>query len=85
MSEPTQIWQDVTKVFRELFGDDRLTVSETTTAADVDGWDSLTHIQLLLMIEQRFGIKFNTGEIAGMANVGALVKVIERRLLAATR
>lgn len=79
MAEERDIWATVAAVFREMFDDEHLEMSAATTAADVDGWDSLTHIQLLLALEQRFHIKFNTGEIAGLANVGEMVSLIARK------
>ncbi|MGH7818537.1 MAG: acyl carrier protein [Candidatus Binatia bacterium] len=73
------IWQTLTDVFRDTLGDDTIRLRPETTAQDVDGWDSVTHIQLLVAVERAFGIRFNTGEVAGLANVGALVRLIGRR------
>jgi acyl carrier protein len=73
------IWETCTKIFRETFGDDRLSIGPDTTAHDVEGWDSLTHIQLLVTLEKAFGMRFNTGEVAGLANVGEMVNLIARR------
>ena len=52
-------------VFREVFGDDEIVLSDSTTADDVDGWDSMMHINLIIGMEKRFGVKFAAAEIAG--------------------
>ena len=63
-------------VFRHLFGDETLTLSRATTAQDVEGWDSLMHINLIVAIEREFRIRFTTREIAGLKNVGELMDLI---------
>lgn len=73
------VWRVLSDVFRKLF-DTEVALSRSTTAADVEGWDSLAHIQLLLMLERQLGIRFNTGEMAAMKNVGDMVDIIGRRL-----
>ena len=78
--EETAVWERLTGVFREMFEDPALTVGPGTTARDVEGWDSLMHIQLLVATERAFQIRFNTGEVAGLANVGEMVALIVRRL-----
>lgn len=61
---------------------DEVSITEATTAKDVEGWDSLSHIRLMVAIEQRLRIKFSTGEIERMNNVGDMVKAIELKLQA---
>ncbi len=73
------IWEKLTRILREMFDNSHLTIGPDTTAHDVEGWDSLAHIQLLVIIEDAFGIRFNTGEIAGLANVGEMVELIARK------
>jgi acyl carrier protein len=73
------VWDKLTQVFRDVFDDDQLTIGPKTTARDVEGWDSLVHIQLLVAVEKAFGMRFNTGEVAGLANVGEMVQYIVRR------
>lgn len=51
-------------VFRELFMDPSIVLSDETTAKDIEGWDSLAHITLIIMVEKTFGIKFATSEIS---------------------
>lgn len=73
------IWETCTRVFRNLFGDDQLVIGPETAANDIEGWDSLKHIQLLVTLEKAFGMRFNTGEMTGLANVGEMVELIAKR------
>lgn len=74
------IWQRLTDVIRDVFDDDRIIIRPETTAKDIEGWDSLANIELLVAIEKAFGrIKFNTGEVASLKNVGELVAAIKRK------
>ena len=66
-------------VFREVFDDNEVTISDATTANDIEDWDSLTHMQLITEVEETFGIKFNIGEINSFANVGEMVRAIKER------
>ena len=72
----------VAEVIRENFEDDTLKISADTTAADVPGWDSIAHIELMISVEDRFGIRFTTSESAAMKNVGQMVEFMSRRLQA---
>jgi acyl carrier protein len=78
--DETAIWSKLTDVFRDTFDDDALTIGPDTTAGDIADWDSLRHIQILVAIEKAFGIRFSTGEVAGLKNVGEMVVLIARRL-----
>jgi acyl carrier protein len=78
MDEP-QIYSRLTQVFAEVFDEDSIRVTGELSAKDVDGWDSLTHIRLLLTIEKAFKIKFSTSEIGRLQNVGDLVALIKAR------
>ena len=73
----TEIFAKLMEVFRDVFDDESLTVSDETTAADVDGWDSLRHITLLAAIEDEFDIEFSMGQTVSMKNVGEMVDYIE--------
>jgi acyl carrier protein len=70
----------VRKVIARVFGDDGVVVELATTAPDVDGWDSVSNIEVLVALEREFGIRFHTGEMATLANVGQLVTLIAGRL-----
>ena len=73
------VWSRVRGVLVEVFGDDDLVVEASTTAADVEGWDSVSNIVVLVALEREFRIRFNTGEMAALANVGQLVALITAR------
>ncbi len=66
-------------VFRDVFDDDKLIIGPNTTAADVPGWDSQAHINLVVSTEMRFGIRFRTSELEGLHNVADFVKLIAEK------
>jgi acyl carrier protein len=63
----------LTAVFREVFDDDELVLKPDLTADDVDGWDSLSHIRLILSVQKKFGVKFSPVEMNRLKNVGDLI------------
>jgi acyl carrier protein len=69
----------VTDTARMIFDNDDLVLTRGTTAQDVEGWDSLTHINLIVALEREFKIKFTTAEVTGMKNVGELSDLIARK------
>ena len=71
-----QIFETLNEVFRDVFDDDSITVSEDTTAEDIDGWDSLTHINLLATVEDEFDIKFDMKDVIKLKNVGEMADLI---------
>ena len=77
--DPTAVYDRLTTIFRDVFDDDSLELTPELTAKDVDGWDSLTHLRLLLSAEQAFRVKFTTAEIGKLQNVGDLAHLIESR------
>jgi acyl carrier protein len=66
-------------IFRDLFDEDDLVITNETSANDIDDWDSITHIQLLVLIEKEFGVKFSSAEIHNFKTVGDIVKCIENK------
>ena len=74
-----EIYLRLTSVFHDVFDDDTIEVTPDLTAKDVDDWDSLTHIRLMLTVERAFQIRLSTPEISGMKNVGDLVALIRNR------
>jgi acyl carrier protein len=66
--------------FREVFDNDDIRLTDDTTAADIEEWDSLTNIRVLIQIEQDFDISFSSSDIADIPNVGELVNLILTRL-----
>ena len=71
-----EVFERLNKVFRDVFDDDDITVTETTTSADIDDWDSLEHINLVAAVEQEFGMKFTMGQVVAMKNVGEMADII---------
>jgi acyl carrier protein len=81
MPEPHERLQNI---FRQVFNDQTLVLRDDMTAADIDGWDSLTHINLIIAVEKEMGIKFATAEISKMKepgqNVGTFRLLIESKI-----
>jgi len=73
------IFERTNRVFRDVFDDNSITVGENTKAADIEDWDSLMHINLVLAIEEEFGMKFSMGEVTGMKNVGEMADILISR------
>ncbi|HXB96761.1 MAG TPA: acyl carrier protein [bacterium] len=67
------------KVFRDIFDEPALVLRRDMTAADVDAWDSLSHIALLAAVEKEFGVRFNLADVKGLKNVGDLMDVLEKK------
>lgn len=78
MDEP-QIYARLDEIFQDVFDEDSIKVTPELSAKEVDGWDSLTHIRLILTVEKAFKIKFSTSEIGKLENVGDLVTLIKAR------
>jgi acyl carrier protein len=71
-----EVYERLNEVFQDVFDDDEISVNDATTAKDIEGWDSLEHINLIVAVESEFGIKFNMGQVNGMKNVGEMVDYI---------
>ena len=78
--EKKAILEEVNEIFKEIFDDETLVITEETTAKDIEDWDSFEHINLIVAIEQRFHIKFNMKEVSDMKNVGEMIGIIEQRI-----
>jgi acyl carrier protein len=76
------IYAQLTTIFRDLFDDDAIVLSPGLTASDVPEWDSFNHINLIVSVESRFGVKFQTAELESMHTVGHLVDLIQAKLAA---
>jgi acyl carrier protein len=76
----TAILDRLTEVLRETLDEPEIELKRETTAEDLEDWDSVSNIQLMVAVEQAFGLKLRTGEIAGLRNVGELADVITVRL-----
>jgi acyl carrier protein len=77
--DESQIYVRLGEIFEEVFDEDSIVITPELSAKDVDGWDSLTHIRLILTIEKAFKIKFSTSEVGKLENVGDLVTLIKAR------
>ena len=77
--EEQEIYVRLQEVFQDVFDEDDIRVNSELSAQDVDGWDSLTHIRLIITIERAFNVKFSTSEIGKLQNVGELVSLIKAR------
>lgn len=77
-----QILADVADIIRDVLdvhGDKKLAITRDTTADQTEGWDSFNHVNIVVAVEQHFGIKFKTAEIESLRNVGELVSLIAKK------
>jgi acyl carrier protein len=72
----------LTSVIRQVFDDDGINVRPETTAADIEGWDSINHVNLVLAVEREFKIRLSSSGIAGLKNVGELARLVDARMAA---
>jgi acyl carrier protein len=77
--EKAEVYSKLTGVFRDVFDEDDLALTPQTTADDVDGWDSLSHVRLVLAVSKAFGVKFSASEIGSLKNVGEFADLIEKK------
>ena len=78
--ERSEILKRVEEIFREELAQPNLVLADETTAEDVDGWDSLSHVQLVAVMEDDFGIEFSSREILSWDNVGDLIDSIQKKV-----
>lgn len=69
----------LTAVFRDVFDDDGIELSDSTTADDIEAWDSLEHITLISAVEKEFKMRFTMKEVSGMKNVGEMMNIVAER------
>ena len=74
-----EIHKKLTLVFRDVFDDPALEISNATTANDVAGWDSIMHVNLIVAVEKAFGTTFTTKDVKALANVGDFIQLIAKR------
>ena len=79
MIERTEVMRRLTGVFQETFDDPGLELSDSMTAADVDEWDSLQHIVLVLAVEREFRIRLNPAEVGKLENVGRMIDLLQAK------
>ncbi|MCC7050396.1 MAG: acyl carrier protein [Bacteroidia bacterium] len=75
-----EIIEKLTPIFKDVLDIEEVTLTEVTSAADIEEWDSLSHIQLIVAIEKTFKLKFTSIEIAGFKNIGDLCKTIQTKM-----
>ncbi len=73
------IMESITPLFREVMQDESLVISYELDANQVDEWDSLNHITLIVALEEKFSIQFTTDELVAMENVGSLIDCLEAK------
>lgn len=71
-----EVFERLNKVFQDVFDDDSIEVTETTTSDDIDDWDSFEHINLVCAVEDEFSFKIPMGKVITMKNVGEMVDII---------
>ena len=71
-----EVFEKLTEIFRDVFDNDEIEISDTTVAGDITGWDSLMHITLIGTVEDEFDVKFAMKDVVGMKNVGEMVDLI---------
>ncbi len=74
------IYSNLLIIFTKVLKDENIELLPETTADDINGWDSLTNIRILVTIESEFNIKFNAGEVSDLKNIGELVESIKNKL-----
>ena len=75
-----EILEIVRRIFRDVFDDEDLEVNDSTNSSDIEDWDSLEHITLVVSMEKEFNLKFDLKEVNKLANVGEMVDLIASKL-----
>ncbi|HXS99803.1 MAG TPA: acyl carrier protein [Elusimicrobiota bacterium] len=79
---PQELHDRLQEIFRQVFDSETLMIRDETTAAEIEGWDSLAQINLVVGAEERFGVRFQTAEIRSLKNVGEFKRLIAGKLAA---
>ena len=74
------IYEKLNEIFQDVFDDDRLTINADTTPNDIEGWDSLANINIIVSIESEFGVKFKMEEISSMKSIGDIARFISKEI-----
>ena len=77
---PDQILQELQPIFQEALNDDNLTVTRASNALNTPNWDSLSHIELIELVQRHFKVKFGLGELQDLKEVGDLVDLVQEKL-----
>ena len=78
MTNP-EVYASLNEIFRQVLDDDTIALRPETTADDIDGWDSMNHIFIVVEIEKRFGVKFHAAEMEELKNVGELATLVREK------
>lgn len=74
-----EVMQRLTEIFRDVFDDDSINIYDTTTANDIEDWDSIEHINLIEAVEKEFNMQFQMREVSSMKNVGEMADIVASR------
>ncbi len=74
------IYEKLNEIFQDVFDDDSLTINADTTPNDIEGWDSLANINIIVSIESEFGVKFKMEEISSMKSIGDIARFISKEI-----
>jgi len=80
MTDVNEIRAKLNNVFQDVFDDPNIQIRDDMTAEDIDDWDSVAHITLILSVEEAFGVRLNAAEIGKLSNVGAMIELLARLL-----
>ncbi len=75
-----EVFRQLTPIFHDVFDDDDIELHAEMSAADIDEWDSLSHIRLFVAVEKSMDIRFSSSEIAGLENVGQFADLIKKKI-----
>ena len=75
-----EVFEKLNTVFRENFDDDEINLTDSTSSEDIEDWDSLAHVELVMSMEKEFNMKFNIKEVGKLKNVGEMADLILSRL-----
>ena len=76
-----EVMETLTGIFRDIFDSPSLVLHDAMTAADVENWDSLNHIDLIVAIEKKFKVKFTTKDVTSLKTVGDLADLVQKKLV----
>ena len=78
--QKNELLEKITLVFRNVFDDQNIVLTLSTSPSDINDWDSLSHIRLIITHEEEFGIKFKSTEISDLKNVGEFINILMNKL-----
>ena len=75
----TQTLESLNEIFQNYFDDNEIQLKSSTSASDIDDWDSLAQVGLIILIEKKFGIRFSSPELEQLSNIGEMVNLIDEK------